>query len=89
MLLRSSHGPSQLGSKELGSPGTKVAPMWHIGPQVPPNQNGRRELREGKEGKRGKGGRGIKSGWLATPMARYREEGTGEKVGRAGALCAT
>ena len=59
--------------------------MQHIGPQVPPNQKGKRELREG----RGKGGRGIKSGWLATPMARYREEGTGEKVGRAGALCAT
>ena len=77
MLLTSSPG--------LRISRSKVAPLWHIGPQVPPNQKGERELREG----RGKGGRGIKSGWLATPMARYREEGTGEKVGRAGALCAT
>jgi len=54
--------------------GSKVAPLWHMEPQVPPNQ---------------KGGRGTMSGWLATLMAMYREEGTGEKVGRAGALCAT
>ena len=47
------------------------------------------EGRERAKGGEGKGGSGIKIGWLATPMARYREEGTGEKVGRAGALCAT
>jgi len=46
------------------------------------------EGRERAKGGEGKGGRGIKSGWFATPMARYREEGTGEKAGRAVALCA-
>ena len=71
LLLSSSLGPRISRSK--------VAPIRHIGPQVPPNQ--RRRGEQGM-GKREKGdGRGTGNGWHATPMTRYREEGQGKWLG--------